>query len=50
MLLEITTREADCSIIFMLGPEVGFASTKLHMSEVSVLNLIALFLFQFKDW
>ena len=41
-------READCSVYIHAGPEIGVASTKAFTCQVSVLNLIALFLFQFK--
>ena len=42
-------RESDCGIYIHAGPEIGVASTKAFTSQVSVLNLIALFLFQFKS-
>ena len=42
-------RESDCGVYIHAGPEIGVASTKAFTCQVSVLNLIALFLFQFKS-
>jgi len=37
-------RETDCGVYIHAGPEIGVASTKAFTAQVTVLNLIALFL------
>ena len=37
-------RETDCGVYIHAGPEIGVASTKAFTAQVTVLNLVALFL------
>ncbi len=40
-------RETDCGVYIHAGPEIGVASTKAFTSQVTVLNLIGLFLAEY---
>ena len=39
-------RETDCGVYIHAGPEIGVASTKAFTSQVTILNLIAMYLYQ----
>lgn len=45
----LIAREVDCGVYLYAGKEIGVASTKVFMSQVVILHLLAIFFCQIKD-